>query len=83
MGKYERPFNLKLDYNSKEFSDALYNFLFDNGLLLESGETGKSIKVGMGGKDWMVCDTGELDGKEYSTLKGAIKSANSFYPPSP
>ena len=63
---------------SKKHEDEIGNMLYNEGLCLESMDTGKNIVFGnceQDDKDWSVQDMWKTE-REFKTLKGAIKFAN-------
>lgn len=63
---------------STKHEDEIGNMLYNEGLCLESMDTGKNIVFGIceqDDKDWAVQDMWKTE-REFKTLKGAIKFVN-------
>lgn len=62
-----------IDMISTQHEDHIFNMLYNEGLVLESVNTGKTINADGEVKDWAVKDYQWKTEREFKTLKGAIK----------
>jgi hypothetical protein len=62
-----------IDMISTQHEDHIFNMLYNEGLVLESLNTGKTINTDGEVKDWAVKDYQWKTEREFKTLKGAIK----------
>lgn len=60
---------------SEKYEDGIFNDLYNEGLVLESVNTGKTISPEGQNKDWAVQYQWKTE-REFKTLRGAIDYAN-------